>query len=558
MSAAPEAMPDGAGRYSDLIALFEEFLEWQDQVGSTLREETAGRYMDRLPDYGSAAVSARKEELAEFQERLQTMAVATWSLSHQVDAAAVRSRFDQEEFLLYISRPWARDPGFYIDRMLRVAFANPSPGRSDVDRQLAGLRNIPALVGQAMKNLRDVPTELADLAIVKLTAADGVDHGSPYRTKPPAGVLGWYDELLMRTDRHPQLRSAVSAARDSVRRFLRWLTAGRPTMAAEAGVGKDAFNWYLRNCEVIPYSSEDLVTLGRRELQRLGTLYTLERHKNRELPELAPATSAADYRKRLAETDAHIRSFLVEKEFVSIPDYVGELGTTVPWADRPGGRNFWEEIQFRDPHPDHLHAVIPGHRFDALVAANNRHRIRSRITSPSRVEGWATYLEEAALNAGILDSLPRVRELVFIFGMFRAARVPADVWLHSRELSVQEVVDYWRARVPFLDEGAARVDAGMYLRHLPGYGMGYTVGALQLQHLLADRRRRLGNAFVLKDFHDAVLGAGRLPVALIRWEMTGVDDEANRWWRRIPVSMLAERMTSDKPSGHAVQPSQPR
>ena len=181
--------------------------------------------------------------------------------------------------------------------------------------------------------------------------------------------------------------------------------------------------------------------------------------------------SAADYRKRLAETDAHIRSFLVEKEFVSIPDYVGELGTTVPWADRPGGRNFWEEIQFRDPHPDHLHAVIPGHRFDALVAANNRHRIRSRITSPSRVEGWATYLEEAALAAGILDSRPRVRELVFIFGMFRAARVPADVWLHSRELSVQEVVDYWRARVPFLDEGAALVDAGIYLRHLPGYGM---------------------------------------------------------------------------------------
>ena len=83
-------------------------------------------------------------------------------------------------------------------------------------------------------------------------------------------------------------------------------------------------------------------------------------------------------------------------------------------------------------------------------------------------------------------------------------------------------------RTPWLDEDVARVDAEIYLRRPPGYGLGYTVGMLQMQHLLADRKMQLGDEFNLKDFHDTFMAAGRLPVSLIRWEMTGLDDEVAR------------------------------
>jgi uncharacterized protein (DUF885 family) len=34
-----------------------------------------------------------------------------------------------------------------------------------------------------------------------------------------------------------------------------------------------------------------------------------------------------------------------------------------------------------------------------------------------------------------------------------------------------------------------------------------------------------GRDFDLKTFHDEFLAAGRMPISLIRWELTGNDDE---------------------------------
>jgi uncharacterized protein (DUF885 family) len=155
--------------------------------------------------------------------------------------------------------------------------------------------------------------------------------------------------------------------------------------------------------------------------------------------------------------------------------------------------------------------------------------------SGARAEGWAVYLEEAMLNAGLLDDQPRVRELIYVFGIFRAARVPADVWLQQNDMTVQEVVDWWMQRVPWLDEDVARVDAEIYLRRPPGYGLGYTIGMLQMQNLLAERKRQLRDDFILKEFHDTFMAAGRLPIALLRWEMTGLDDEVRDLWQREPL-----------------------
>jgi hypothetical protein len=278
-----------------------------------------------------------------------------------------------------------------------------------------------------------------------------------------------------------------------------------------------------------------MVLLGQRELDRLWSDYALERHRNRSLPELTPAVSAGDYQQRIEETDKRIRKFLEEQAIITVPDYIGELDTNAPWIVRPGGRNFWEEIQYRDPSPDHVHAVIPGHRFDGIVASRGTHPVRSKIYSDGRVEGWATYLEEAMMQAGMFEDLPRVRELIQIFGIFRAARVPADVWLQTRQMDVNEVVDYWLARVPYLDHNVARVDAEIYLRRPPGYGLGYTIGTLQMQRLLADLKRQQGDAFDLRKFHDDLMDTGRLPLSLIRWEMTGLDDEVRSFWRQSPI-----------------------
>ena len=533
--ASTDGVPTGNGSYQELITLLEEFLEFRDPGGEKpyqIIRDRAGQPIDPVTDYSERAIATQREKIKEFQTRIQDMNVASWSRAQQVDYLAVRSRLNQTDFILHLSRPWARDPGFYVDRMLRVTFTDLPVEGEERETFLANLRAIPVLVGEAQKHLDDVAADYADLAIHNLSQSDGVGHGYPYRAEPPAGVLGWYSDLLKRAEVQPDLLDDIQATRDAVQKFDTWLKSRQAQWTTPAGAGEEAFDWYLKHVKLMPWTSSELVVLGQRELDRLWADYALEQHRNQDLPELTAAVSAEDYQQRIDAADRRIRKFLQDKAIITVPDDIGELDTNAPWIVRPGGRNFWEEIQFRDPSPDHLHAVIPGHRFDGIIASRDDHPIRSKIYSAGRVEGWATYLEEAMMKAGLFEDQPRVRELIQIFGIFRAARVPADVWLQTRQMNVNEVVEYWLPRVPYLDRNVARVDAEIYLRRPPGYGIGYTIGALQMQRLLADRKRQLADKFDLRTFHDELMDAGRLPLSLIRWEMTGLDDEVQQFWQQ--------------------------
>jgi hypothetical protein len=420
--------------------------------------------------------------------------------------------------------------------MLHITFVDLPVSDDEIAHLRARLKLIPPLVEQGKNNLTEVAADYADLAIFNLTNAVGVEIGYPYRAIPPPGVIGWYADFLQRAaTQQPELQRDIAAAMKSVEGFNDWLTEHRSSVTGQAGIGREYFDWYLKHVKLMPYTGDQIITLGKRELNRLWSAYALEQHRNRNLPTIELPTSEEEYTARIESTNRKIREFLVKNDIITIPDYIKELDTNVPWIVRPDGPNFWEQVQYRNPTPDHLHAVIPGHRFDLAVEEHNEHPIRGKITSAARSEGWAVYLEEGMMNAGVIDDMPRVRELIYVFGIFRAARAPAEVWLRRNEMTVSEVVDWWRERTPWLDKNVARVDAERYTRRPPGRGLGYMIGMLQMQQLLADRKRQLGDGFVLKDFHDTFMASGRLPLSLIRWEMTGLDDEVRDLWKREPL-----------------------
>ncbi|MEM9838840.1 MAG: DUF885 family protein [Pseudomonadota bacterium] len=525
----------GRGTYEDLVSLFDEFLQWKD------KPPEVGEISDSVPwsqveDWSDKAVRDRRKRVRRFLRELGKMNVAAWPQEQQAEFLAVRAKVQEENFRLHVANPWERDPGYYVDQMMYLTFTD-LPVSDDARARLEGQLNaIPVLVSEAKRNLDNVAADYRALAMKNLRQADGVGHGHPYREIPPAGVIGWYDDFLIRAKTaQPDLVPLINAAREAVVDFEQFLIDGESTMTGQAGVGEEAFDWYLKNVKLLPYTSDEIVLLGLRELDRLWATYSLERHRNRNLPELEPAQSAEDYAQRITDADEMIRAFLVENDVITIPSYIKELSTNVPWIVRPDGRNFWEEVQFRDPSPDHLHAVIPGHRYDGKVEDANTHPIRGRISDGVRVEGWGVYLEEGMQHLGIFEDRPRTRELIAIFGIFRAARVPADVWLQHNEMTVDEVIAYWRERVPYLDPNVARVDAEIYLRRPPGYGLGYTIGMLQMQELLADVRRPQADEFVLQDFHDQFMAKGRLPMTVIQWEMTGDDTIVEDFWEADPL-----------------------
>ena len=64
----------------------------------------------------------------------------------------------------------------------------------------------------------------------------------------------------------------------------------------------------------------------------------------------------------------------------------------------------------------------------------------------------------------------------------------------------------------------------LYLRQ-PGYGTSYITGKYLIERLMAERGRQLGDDFTLSGFYEEVDALGVIPVSLIRWQLTGKDDE---------------------------------
>lgn len=140
-----------------------------------------------------------------------------------------------------------------------------------------------------------------------------------------------------------------------------------------------------------------------------------------------------------------------------------------------------------------------------------------------------------------MEERPHARELIYNFGIFRAARTIGDIRLQRNEISFPDMVAYWRSKTSWLDANVARVDAKIYLRRSPGYGLGYTVGSFQMYKLLAGRKQQLPENFVPGKFHHQLLAAGGIPFALIRYQITGLDDEIQKCWNYQPVEQkLAE------------------
>ncbi len=479
---------------------------------------------DAVYDFSSAAVGARMARLRDLQNRLRATDPSAWSTNKKVDWVLVRTELNDLEFRYRVVRPWSRDASFYLDFFSSLPYTEVPVPPDKLDEFRANLRAVPELVRQAQANLTEGGGDLTDIAIFHLEHYDGVGQGQPVRKIPPDGILGWYEDLQSRVRKaQPELTPDVKSALAAISDYRDWLVANRSRLNHPSAVGLTEYNWFIKNVRLMPYTADDLRVIGDQELSRARTFLKIEQMKNRGLPELEPARTEQEYSARVRQAEELIRKFIGENHLLTIPDYVGPQKTDAFWVERPNGqRHFWEEIQYRDPLVDHIHASIPGHRFDFLLHEHETRPIRRDFMDSGRIEGWGFYCEEMMLQAGILQDRPRTRELFYIAQLARAARIPAELKIQSGEFSMQDAIRFMVQTVPFMDPNLARYDLEVYFRQ-PGYGMNYVAGKQLIESLLAARASQLGTAFDLGKFHDQFLAAGMIPVSLTRWEMIGIE-----------------------------------
>lgn len=169
-----------------------------------------------------------------------------------------------------------------------------------------------------------------------------------------------------------------------------------------------------------------------------------------------------------------------------------------------------------------LHEAVPGHHLQISLTAELEHlppfRRHSYVTAFG--EGWALYTEWLGIEMGMYED-PYDEFGRMTYEMWRAARLVVDTGLHAYGWSRERAIDYLASNTALsLHECTTEVDR--YISW-PGQALAYKTGELEIRALRASCERRLGAAFDLRAFHDAVLGSGALPMAVLRERMQAWD-----------------------------------
>ncbi|HEX4183251.1 MAG TPA: DUF885 family protein [Caulobacteraceae bacterium] len=162
-----------------------------------------------------------------------------------------------------------------------------------------------------------------------------------------------------------------------------------------------------------------------------------------------------------------------------------------------------------------FHEGLPGHQLEGGLALSSKSLPLIRKTSgfSGYAEGWALYAEQLADELGMYDDDPLGRIGYLRFQLFRAGRCVVDTGIHhlrwTREQSIQYFVDL-DADAP----GFATREVERYCTQ-PGQACSYKIGHTVWTRARARAQAALGPKYDIKDFHEAGLGCGRVPLDVL-------------------------------------------
>lgn len=195
---------------------------------------------------------------------------------------------------------------------------------------------------------------------------------------------------------------------------------------------------------------------------------------------------------------------------------------------------YWEVGHRLDPGTNHPHSDYPGHTFERAVSGRTTCELRR--DHRTRGDAWTYYMEDVQLQLDYpFVRGPRVREWMYGLLIMRAERVHVAVKFAAGEMTPQQVADHFMKTVPGMEPHVATKHEVWRKFVDPAQVMSYQVGRTQVYRLMADRQKQLGDKFSLKAFNDALLATGQIPVALARYELTGLDDEMTVFLQKDPL-----------------------
>jgi uncharacterized protein (DUF885 family) len=128
-------------------------------------------------------------------------------------------------------------------------------------------------------------------------------------------------------------------------------------------------------------------------------------------------------------------------------------------------------------------------------------------------EGWALYAEQLMDELGAYDDF-EVGRLGYLQSLaFRACRLVVDTGLHAKRWSRAQGVQFFVER-----NGSNPLEVGSEVDRYcswPGQACGYKVGHSEIVRQRGRAQAELGARFDLRDFDDAVVKGGNVPMDVL-------------------------------------------
>lgn len=159
-----------------------------------------------------------------------------------------------------------------------------------------------------------------------------------------------------------------------------------------------------------------------------------------------------------------------------------------------------------------FHEGIPGHVWQGEYA-NRLPLIRTLLAFNAYSEGWALYAETLGDELGAYEGDPLGRLGYLQSIAFRACRLVVDTGLHAKRWTREQAIKWFaETNGSGLSEVTPEVDRYC---SWPGQACGYKIGHSEILDQRAKAKRELGARYDLRDFDDAVVLGGNVPLDVL-------------------------------------------
>jgi uncharacterized protein (DUF885 family) len=554
------ATPAFADPAQDLRSLFDS--EWErglreNPINASYFGDT--RYNDKLPDASIAAIEASQAADRSALATLKAIDRSKLSSNDQLNYDTFQWQLERQierqkfrEYLMPVNHQGGIQSAHELTELLRFQ------GVKDYDDWLARLRGYGKLVDQNIALMKAgqaagvMPPQVilqrvpAQLAAQRVEKAEQSRYFSAFARFPDSVPLA--DRERLRGEAMRVIEAEVLPAYERLATYFNetYLPAAPTTIAAsDRPEGKAWYEFLARYYTTTDMTPDQIHDVGLKEVARIrgemekireevgfaGTLDAFFVHLRSDPKFYYPTGEALleGYRALSKRIDPELVK--VFRTLPRMPYGVRPIpGTSAPdtttayyqpgAADgsragfyyvnlyKPESRPRWEMV------PLSLHEAVPGHHFQFALGLELPEQPMFRRTAyfVAYGEGWGLYAESLGYEMGLYeDPYDRMGQLAY--DMWRAVRLVVDTGMHMKGWSRERAIEYFKANAPKSEQDIVN-EIDRYIG-TPGQALAYKIGQLKIIELRERSRAALGAKFDLRDFNDAVLATGSVPLAAL-------------------------------------------